>query len=610
MSDYIVCGKLDNRVDLGPFSARAATKVRLHDQGLDPRRQAVSLLVSASEHNFWFDERIWDVAEFLSMALAKGVQSLLVLTNKENLYIVEHAAAYGLRVDVFEIKFPIFSGIKYSSRLSTNLEVLIKYQRKLDQLGICSDSLSKDLANQHLRAAVKKLRFKNGYDQKFFFAYKDAYQEVFKLKEERSDRLIIALDFNSMYVDSMKGKFCAPASIEYRDFRGGEPVPSTLHNGIYRVRLVAAKSTFLLGHHPFLYKQLGRSHHFQMKSGDTIETLLHKNEVEYFTPFFQHVEIIEGLFSLHTIEHPLLKKGLNLYAQRMYHRRRGDETGENFCKISMQHLHSATNRKQFRNKKFQNLAQIRNFLSTQFAMNLDETSLDEMADFLIRHKYFKLDRTLQGYHQLSYLDTAGSSMVFSLSAQVVANARLKILKTLEGFLSHRSVELCYSNVDSIHLSIHRDEVEAFLAKNSDVISDQLGALKIEAIADKGYWFDVGRYWLKKDDQVVLFKNKGFNHKAALTKFVCRRKVSSLVETPTFSHLNTYVAKLENSFSYRKRLEHGISQETSFARFQYEEVKDACMANLTEAREQLSSMREKIELFRRISNAQKTVHNAK
>ncbi len=607
MSDYIVCGKLDNRVDLGPFSAHAATKVRLHEHGLSPRRQAVSLSVSASEQNFWFDERVWDVAEFLSMAVAKGIQSLLVLTSKEYLHIVEQAAAYGLRVDVFEIKFPIFSGIKYSSRLRTNLDALMKHQRKLDQLGICSDSLSKDLANHHLRAVVKKLRFKNGYDRKFFFAYKDAYQEVFKLKEERSDRLIIALDFNSMYVESMKGEFCAPASIEYRDFRSGEPAPSTLHNGIYRVRLVAAKSSFLLDHHPFLYKRLGRSHHFQMKHGDTIETLLHKDEIEYFTQFFHHVEILEGLFSIHTIEHPLLKKGLNLYAQRMYHRRRGDETGENFCKISMQHLHSATNQKRFRNKKFDNIAQIRDFLSTQFAMNLEESSLDEMADFLIRHKYFGLERTVRGY-QLSYLDTGGCSTVFSLSAQVVANARLKMLKTLEGFLSHRSVELCYANVDSIHLSIHRDEVEAFLAKNSNLISNQLGALKIEAIADKGYWFDVGRYWLKKDDQVVLFKNKGFNHKAALHKFVCRRKVSSFVETPTFSHLNTYVAKMENSFSYRKRLEHTITQETSYARFQYEEVKDACTANLTEAREQLSSMRAKVDLFRRISHAQKTIYN--
>src|SRR5258708_28795217 len=102
------------------------------------------------------------------------------------------------------------------------------------------------------------------------------------------------------------------------------------------------------------------------------------------------------------------------------------------------------------------MEQVRDFLSTRFAMNLDMTGLDEIADFLTRHKYFGLTRTARGRYQLSYLDIEASSIVFSLSAQVVANARLKLLQTLERFLSHSSVELCYANVDSIHLSIQRD----------------------------------------------------------------------------------------------------------------------------------------------------------
>lgn len=604
MSEYIVCGKLDNRADLAPFPAGAAHRTRLHDGRPATDRQVASLSISCGEHKVWFGERAWDVAEFLSMAAEKRVQRLLVLTSKEYLYIVEQAAEHGLRVDVFETKYPIFSGIKYSSRLRTNVEVMTKHLRKLDQLGVSTGSLSRDLASRHLRAVVRRLRFKNGYDRKFFFAYKDGYQEVFKLKEERTDRVIIALDFNSMFVDSMKGEFCDPASIEYGNFGGAESGACVLHCGIYRVRLVAAKPGFLLDFHPFLYKRLGRSHHFQMRPGDTIETVLHKDEVEYFTPFFRRVEILEGLFSVRTIAHPLLKNGLELYAQRMYHRRRGDKIGDGFCKISMQHMHSATNQKRFRNENFSDMAQVRAFLSTQFAMNCEESSGDEITAFLIRHKYFGLERVRQGY-RLSYLDTGASSTVFSLSAQVVANARLKMLKTLERFLSHRSVELCYANVDSIHLSIHKDEMASFLEKHRNTISDELGALKIEAIADKGYWFDVGRYWLKKDDQVVLFKNKGFNHKAAFDEFVCRRKVSRFVETPAFSHLSTYVARLENSFTYRKRIEHHTAQETRFARFRYEEVKDAPSANLTEAREQLSSMKTKVELFKRISNPERT-----
>ena len=236
-------------------------------------------------------------------------------------------------------------------------------------------------------------------------------------------------------------------------------------------------------------------------------------------------------------------------------------------------------------------------------MNLDSIGPEEIADFLTGHKYFGLNRTSQGY-QLSFLDAGASSIVFSLSAQVVSNARLKMLKTLERFLNYRSVELCYANVDSIHISIHRDEVDGFFEQNKDIVSDQLGALKVEAIADKGYWFDVGRYWLKKDGEVVLFKNKGFNIKAASHAFVCRRKVINFIETPTFSHLRTYVTKIENSFTYHKRVEHQTSQESRFARFRYEEIREPHAANLTEAREQLSSMRSKIELFQLISNKMK------
>ncbi|WP_460427381.1 hypothetical protein [Azotobacter armeniacus] len=578
---------------------RATAKVRLHVERMALDRRAATLSVSAGENGVWFDGRPWELETFLAMAAAKGIQRLLVLTSREYLQIVERAAAHKLRVDVFETNFPVFSDIKYSSCPRTNHDVLTKYLRKLDQLGIHSGSLSKDLAHRYLRATLKKLRFKNGYDRHFFFAYKDAYQEVFKLKEERPDRVIIALDFNSMYLDCMKGRFCNPASIEYKDFRGSAAEPNDLASGIYRVRLLAARQSFLLDHHPFRYKRLGYSYYFRMNCSDTIETLLHKDEISYFAIFFERVEIIEGLFSVDTIEHPLLSKGLDLYAERMYHRRRGDRIKENLCKVTMQHMHSATNQKRFAKMFFDDIEQVRDFLSTRFAMNLNTIGPDEIADFLTRHKYFSLTCTPQGY-QLSYLDAGASSVVFSLSAQVVANARIKMLKMLDRFLSYRSVELCYANVDSIHLSIHRDEVDGFFEQNRDMISDQLGALKVEAIADQGYWFDVGRYWLKKDGDVVLFKNKGFNQEAAADPFVCRRKVSNFIEMPTFAHLRTYVTKMENSFTYHKRVEHRTSEESRFVRFRYEEIKELHTANLTEARERLSSMKEKVELFRRIS----------
>lgn len=600
MADHIVCGKLDNRTDLGLFSKHAPSRIKLHTANVTRNSQSATLSVSVGERGVWFEGRLWELKTFFSMAATKGIQRLLVLTNREYLQIVEHATAQRLRVDAFETIFPLFSDIKYSSCLRTNYDVLIKHLRKLDQLKIKSDGLSRDLAQYHLRTALRKLRFKNGYDHHFFFAYKDAYQEVFKLKEERPDRVIVALDFNSMYLDSMIGRFCNPASIEYKDFRGMSVLPSDLPTGIYRVRLQGAKESFLLDYHPFRYKRLGRSKYFRMNCGDTIETLLHKDEVCYFAPFFERIEIIEGLSNTDTIEHPLLKRGLNLYAQRIYHRRRGDRVKESLCKLSLQHMHSATNQKRFAKRCFVTIEEVRDFLSKRFSMNLDSIGRDELVDFLTRHKYFELIHTSRGF-QLSYIDVSASSIVMSLSAQVVANARLKMIRTIEHFLRHDTVELCYANVDSIHLSIHRDELDRFLELNREMISDQLGALKVEAVADQGYWFDVGRYWLKRNGKVVLFKNKGFNHKAAPDPFVCRRKVTNFIETPTFAHLHTYMTKLENSFTYQKRLKHLTRHESRFVRFQYQEIKELHNANMTEAQEQLRSMKAKVELFQLISN---------
>jgi hypothetical protein len=124
MSDYIVCGKLDNCANLAPFSRHASAKVRLYDERSAPNMLARSLRLSACEHGVWFEGRLWDLEVFLPMAVTRGARRLLVLTNRERLYIVERAAAHQLAVDVFEADFPIFPAIKYNPCLRINLDVL------------------------------------------------------------------------------------------------------------------------------------------------------------------------------------------------------------------------------------------------------------------------------------------------------------------------------------------------------------------------------------------------------------------------------------------------------------------------------------------------------
>ncbi|MDQ2821763.1 MAG: hypothetical protein M3Y65_15445 [Pseudomonadota bacterium] len=599
MSDYIVCGKFDGRVGFGTLPANPARKRRLHANQKVPQPATASWPVAAGMHTVWFAQRDWQIDAFLSHAVANNMRRLIVLTTKEYWFLAERAVDCGVHIVVFETSFPLFTDIRYQSLLRANLDVLTKHLSQLKNVGLSSEGMSKQLATRYQRTVAKRLGYKNGYDSAFFFAYKNGYQEVFKLYEERPDHVIVALDFNSMFIDSMKGEFCDPASIVHVDFHDAAPALANLQQGIYRVRLRSAKASFLFDHHPFLYKLLGRSHHFRMKRGDTIETLLQKDEVVYFAPFFEGVELLEGLCSPRTISHPLGEDGRALYGQRMYHRRRGDTLRENFCKIAMQHMHSATNQKRYRTHAFEDLDHLRTFLSTRFLLDLDRYGDEELIVFLTTHQYFRLARITKGY-RLSCLDTDSASTVLSLSAQVVANARLTMLKTVERFLRFPSVELCYANVDSLHLSMRRDALAPFLEEHSTVISQELGALKVEAIADSGYWFDVGRYWLKKDGQTVLFKNKGFNHVAATDAFTSRRKVKRLIETPFFTHVSSFVAKLENAFEYRKRLDVIGTNHACFARFEYEEIQDAVTMNMTESHERLLSMTAKTELFQRIA----------
>ena len=264
-SNHIICGKFDNKVEIQLPPCLGLEKVKINSRRMYESPNTKTVQIAIGKENIWFKSRLWKIDDFFEMASKSKIRRLTVLTEKEKVRIIEEAALLNIKIDVFEKQFPIFKDIKYNSNPLINYNVLRKHTKKLVQLNIGPRNISIHLSNQHRLTALGKLRLKNNYDRNFFFAYKDAYQEVFKLKEERPDRVIIALDFNSMYVDCMKGFFCKPENIRYEKFQESKIQPEELPNGIYNVRLKSAKDTFLLDHHPFKYNKLGRSHYFKSK---------------------------------------------------------------------------------------------------------------------------------------------------------------------------------------------------------------------------------------------------------------------------------------------------------------------------------------------------------
>lgn len=183
---------------------------------------------------------------------------------------------------------------------------------------------------------------------------------------------------------------------------------------------------------------------------------------------------------------------------------------------------------------------------------------------------------------------------------MVANARVKLLAAIERFVAYESVEICYANTDSVHLSILKDRLEGFLRDFKDLIGDGLGQMKVETFAERGYWFDVGRYRLLKDGRVVQFRNKGFNDGRSQDAFIARRRAYAHHEAEAFSHLRQFVLRLENSFSYTKKLGPLHNGTTDFARYSIDEIKTSAAMNSTEAAEMLRSRGRKVELFAKLS----------
>lgn len=301
--ENIICGKLDNFVSLDPANKVDLEKiVRISATNPNKLKKIDYTPFSTNGSIVFYENKVWTVDDFLDEITRKKKKHLIALTSKEVINILEKSAARNIHISILEIAYPIFSDIKYSSNLRANYLLLLKLLKKIDHLGILGPTFASDQTARHLYSIARKLRFKNGFDKFFFFAYKEGYQEVFKLTEERNDRKIIAFDFNSMFAYCMGGSFCEPKSIYHVKVNSNKK-PELLADGIYHVILRGAKNSWFLGLHPFLFKRFRRTNRFRLEENGSVETILYKDEIIFYSKFFQEVVVLEGLCSDGLVEH-------------------------------------------------------------------------------------------------------------------------------------------------------------------------------------------------------------------------------------------------------------------------------------------------------------------
>ncbi len=599
-NEKIVCGKFDSNINI--LAVKSSNKnIRIGSINPNTLKYKEYIPISTDGKVILYDNNTYGVRCFFEHTNKSVLNKLIILTIKERNLILEELVDFDINIKIFEVIYPIFNDIKYISNISKNYKKLTELLKEIISLDLKGNSISHGISTEHLFKIERKLRLKNKLDYFFAFAYRGGYQEVFKLKEERKDRVVIAFDFNSMYVDCMMGEFLEPKSIRYEDFRTKKLNVESLNNGLYRVILKNPKDTFFKVFHPFKYMRLNSSYYFNLEENQEIELLLFNNEIDYYSKFFLDIDILEGFISKKTISHPLKYYAVKLYKDRLKYKKEGNHIMQEFCKFKLITIHSSTNPKRFKSLHFESINEIIKYLSLKYMIFFPKDMPDnEKLATIEDYKYFNFKKTKNGYNA-KLINYDSNESIYSLSAQITANSRVKIIKTIERFLLHDSVEICYSNIDSVHISILKSEVNSFLYENEDIISNKLGDLKIESVSSKGYWFDVGRYWLLSDDKVDIFKNILFNNKYDNTFFLKNKKFKVICKGEIFNYVTSVYLNIFNAFSYNKKVESNkYIDYTDYIRYDFNEVYNLNVANESYNLEILRSKKTKVDLYNKIA----------
>jgi len=598
----ITLGKFTNKIEFKRIEEIQHKKIRVSSINPNKLIKIDYSPISTNGNDVIFENKNFSLEKFLEKARKDNLKNLVVLTKKEHILLLPYLIDYDLNVLVLEQKFPIFENLKYHLKVEVNYMILIKKIEKLKSLNINYKSLAKFFSTKHQYEVERKIRFKNNLDRYFALAYQGGYQEVFKIKEERQDRCVIALDYNSMFVSCMDGDFLKPQDIKHVKISPLKTNIKHLENGLYRVRLKKPKDTFFKKYHPFKYTATLHSLPFNLSNDDSIELLLFKNELEYYSKFFQALEIIEGFVSEKVIPHPLYKKACHIYKKRIKARKEEKRELSNLYKYQLLTMHSSTNPSRFRKKCFKVIEDLLDFIFLEFSIKKPHnvTTLD-FVKFLQVKKHFKISN-INDCIELSYPDFSSNNQIHSISAQILANSRIKMMKLIEELVKYPTLEICYANVDSIHISIQKDCLDDFIKINKAKISDKLGDLKIQAIGNKGYWFDIGRYWVTSNDEIVAYANSGFNHSGNVNPFNKTSKKVMHNKIGFFEFTRTYYRNIKDSFSYSKKLNYAPHNNTGdFERFTYDEI--FCVSSMVDTiiNEKIKSRQSKIELFNKLSS---------
>lgn len=479
---------------------------------------------------------------------------ILVLTSKERQLIL-NCGILDNNITVYSLEehFPFLCNVVYCSDSAINFRILNKYVDLLKKAQIQFSYLH-DFYKSFNKKIVKKIKNISVFDRNFYFVPAYPYQEVFMFKENRSDRIVFALDFNSMYASVMSHDYPDPSALEHTVLNKFYSQTDKLEVGMYRV-VLSGPDKFIRKYHSIRYVSLLTSYPFEMNTNDSIETILTNRELEYYCMHFSSVFLKEGFCSKTTIRHPLIRNRNRLYQQRRHYINNNNEMLAGFNKFLLTMLHSISNTRADGSCTFNSFENLQKFLdkfgiSCPKNMNyLDYLLKINRNRFELKNKLFSMD--------LKYPDfMKNNSNIYSLYSFVISDARIKMMETIESLLMFPNCEICYANVDSLHVSInkiHENDFKQYL-DSLNIVGTDLGQLKIENIAQHGIWMFPGRYWLYNDEKIIQFKNINLNTRQMHNDHISLyRKIIWATKIDKFSVPQSYTFRFSETHNLRKQL---------------------------------------------------------
>jgi hypothetical protein len=503
---HLICGAFDSSIAETWRNLETPTHRRIYSKNPDKYLDRSFLYVGVDDQQVFDGKDYHNRLSFMSN-IGKH-KEILTLTRREKELIISSGIFKAKRLVCFEEIYPFFAGVKYvscSHKNYTFLKRALNYVSKLKINGATTNYWSQ----KYLHKVARKIGSVSTLDLAFFHASNVPYQESFKLSEARQNRCVIALDFNSMYGACMTGDFPDPTKLFYSKINKIYFANEPLNSGLYRVLLSYPKTEFIKKYHALKFAVLNRKYSFSMDEQSQVEVLLHSNEIHFYAKHFAATYIYEGVISARNIPHPLINDVHRTYAQRTNFKKQGNQTLERLCKLQIATIHSAVNRKKFRTIVFHEPLEACLFFQMNYGIKRPEGMhlsvffgiLSDGVRFTI-----KIDKKIT----ITYISFKDDSVIHSLFSQVIANSRVKMLQAIEFMKEFPGLEICYCNIDSLHISIPTESTQEFHRYVEPLIGGGMGMLKIEAEAEKGYWFEPGRYWLIKGNAISLFKNQGLN----------------------------------------------------------------------------------------------------